>query len=109
MIHTVGPVWIAGDSDEDKMLASCYDECLKLAEANGVRTLAFPAISTGVYRYPKDLAARVAVDRVTHWLTSHSLPERVTFCCFTDDDAQVYHEILRQPDADVDAPPSEAT
>jgi O-acetyl-ADP-ribose deacetylase (regulator of RNase III) len=82
VIHTVGPVWHGGGRGEDGLLASCYRRCLELAEAHGVRTIAFPSISTGVYRFPVDRAAAIAVGTVRAWLAEHALPEQVTFCCF---------------------------
>ena len=82
VIHTVGPVWHGGGKGEDGLLASCYHRALELAEAHSVRTIAFPSISTGVYRFPVDRAADIAVATVRAWLTEHALPEQVIFCCF---------------------------
>lgn len=87
VIHTVGPVWRGGGAGEADLLASCYRESLKLAGANGVRTLAFPAISCGVYGYPWEEAARIATHTVAEWLTHPPIPpvepmERVEFVCF---------------------------
>ncbi len=95
VIHTVGPVWHGGEAGEDELLASCYDASLVLAASNGVRTLAFPAISTGVYRFPKERAARIALERTQRWLDENELPESVTFCCFSAEDAAVYEAALR--------------
>lgn len=104
VIHTVGPVWRAGDEkdetpiggcEEDALLASCYDESLHIAAANGVVSIAFPAISTGVYRFPKQRAAVIAVGRVKAWSGSNELPAHVVFCCFSDADAGVYREVIR--------------
>lgn len=83
VIHTVGPVWEDGNYGEDELLASCYRRCLELAEQQGIRTLAFPAISTGVYRFPPDRAARIAVTEVKLFLESHTSVDQVIFVCFS--------------------------
>jgi O-acetyl-ADP-ribose deacetylase (regulator of RNase III) len=82
VIHTVGPVWQGGTADEDALLASCYCESLRLAEERGCGTLAFPAISTGVYGFPADRAAGIAVDACRAWLAGHALPESVLLVAF---------------------------
>ena len=89
VIHTVGPVWHGGGHNEDALLASCYRRSLELAAENGLRSIAFPAISTGVYRFPADRAAKIAVETVRSTL-SHDAPgiERVIFCCFSADSAK---------------------
>ena len=97
VIHTVGPVWQGGGHDEVKLLASCYSECLKLAIANQVRTMAFPAISCGVYGYPADQAATVAVGIVRRFPYPTGTIERVYFCCFEDDTVTAYKKALAQP------------
>ncbi len=79
----MGPVWQDGNHGEDELLASCYRRCLELAEQQGIRTLAFPAISTGVYRFPPDRAARIAVTEVKMFLESHTSLEQVIFVCFS--------------------------
>ena len=86
VIHTVGPVWHGGGHNEDALLASCYRRSLELAAENGLRSIAFPAISTGVYRFPADRAAKIAVETVRSTL-SREAPgiERVIFCCFSAD------------------------
>jgi O-acetyl-ADP-ribose deacetylase (regulator of RNase III) len=91
IIHTVGPVWMGGSAGEDAQLASCYRSALELAAQHGLPTIAFPAISTGVYRFPPDLAARIAVGTVTAELAARprgKALERVIFCCFSEESAE---------------------
>ncbi len=82
VIHTVGPVWCGGTRGEEKLLESCYRRSLEIAGANDCRTVAFPAISTGVYGYPMDLAADVAVRTVKSFLKDHDKPRKVYLVCF---------------------------
>ncbi len=82
VIHTVGPVWRGGDANEEALLASAYRRSLEVASANGVRTIAFPAISTGVYGFPVDRAARIAVRAVASYLDGHPEFEQVQLVCF---------------------------
>ncbi len=82
VIHTVGPIWQGGGEDEEALLAGCYRNSLVLARDNGLRSIAFPAISTGVYRFPSDRAAEIAVQTVADFLAQNELPETVLFCCF---------------------------
>jgi O-acetyl-ADP-ribose deacetylase (regulator of RNase III) len=82
VIHTVGPVWNGGARRERELLASAYERSLELAVAHDLRTIAFPAISTGVYRFPADEAARIALETTARFLAASSLPELVTFVCF---------------------------
>jgi O-acetyl-ADP-ribose deacetylase (regulator of RNase III) len=82
VIHAVGPVWRGGTAGEEALLASCYRNALRLAVEHEVRSLAFPAISTGIYGYPADLAALVATREVTAFLARDARFERVVFCCF---------------------------
>jgi O-acetyl-ADP-ribose deacetylase (regulator of RNase III) len=91
VIHTVGPVWRGGTRGEDELLASCYRASLALAEEVAARTLAFPAISTGVYAFPKERAARIAVATLRHVERSTLA---VTFCCFHETDAELYRAVL---------------
>ena len=84
VIHTVGPVWHGGDSNEDALLASAYRRSLEVAAANGLRTIAFPAISTGVYGFPVDRAARIAVREVAAYLEGHPEFEHVQLVCFNE-------------------------
>jgi O-acetyl-ADP-ribose deacetylase len=93
VFHAVGPVWNGGGLGEPEKLASCYRRCLELAREHGVRTMAFPAISTGIYRYPKELAADIAV-RVCRELAEACGLERVEFCCFGEEMAEVYERVL---------------
>jgi O-acetyl-ADP-ribose deacetylase (regulator of RNase III) len=92
VIHTVGPVWQGGRAGEAGLLADCYRNALRLAVEHGVRTIAFPAISTGIYGYPKDDAARIAVDTVRAFASAPI--EEVVFCCFSEDDRERYARLL---------------
>jgi O-acetyl-ADP-ribose deacetylase len=94
VIHTVGPVWHGGDQGEPELLAACYRNCLRLAAENGVRTIAFPAISCGVYGYPLDEAARIAVREVKEFLAGDARVETVYLVCFGEDARQVYQRLL---------------
>ena len=95
VIHTVGPVWSGGNADEDRLLASCYRRSMKVAEDNGLRTIAFPAISTGVYGFPVERAAHVAVQAVASFLgTAPSIAE-VIFCCFSEEPAEAHRASFR--------------
>jgi O-acetyl-ADP-ribose deacetylase (regulator of RNase III) len=96
VIHTVGPVWHGGAHGEAELLASCYRRSIELAAAQGVATLAFPGISTGVYGYPVELAAKVAVRAVQSSLSTAPDIHEVIFCCFSPGDLQVYERILAQ-------------
>jgi O-acetyl-ADP-ribose deacetylase (regulator of RNase III) len=82
VIHTVGPVWQNGRANEEALLASCYRTSLAVAVENGIRTLAFPAISTGIYRFPADLAAKIAVRTVVEVVADEPELDKVVFCCF---------------------------
>jgi O-acetyl-ADP-ribose deacetylase (regulator of RNase III) len=89
VIHAVGPVWGGGNRNEDDLLASCYRRALALAAEHGLQSIAFPAISTGVYRFPPDRAARIAVGTIVAELAqSKGGIRQVIFCCFSDDSAQ---------------------
>lgn len=94
VIHTVGPVWQDGDSGEPEQLAACYRNTLELAAQQNIRSLAFPCISTGVYHFPADAAARIAVDSVRNTLTHLPNIERVLFCCFSEADRARYEALL---------------
>ena len=95
IIHTVGPVWRGGTNGEPELLASCYRNSLALAVKHDVRTIAFPAISCGIYGYPVDQAARVAVAETKRFLETAPSIERVLFVCFSDEVARAYEEALR--------------
>ena len=95
VIHTVGPVWNGGKNNEDELLASCYRNSLKLAVENGVKSIAFPAISTGVYRFPLERATKIAIDEVTKFLNDNEEIERVIFVAFDDTIHNCYEEKLK--------------
>lgn len=95
VIHAVGPVWHGGERDEEALLASCYRRSLEIAKKHGLETIAFPAISTGVYGFPKQPAARIAVSTVAEHIVHAELPRIVTFCCFDEVTAQFHREALR--------------
>lgn len=82
VIHTVGPVWQGGQKGEDNLLASCYRKSLELAREYDVRTIAFPAISTGAYNFPSERAARIAVSEIRKFIQENQLPEKVFLICF---------------------------
>ena len=94
VIHAVGPVWQGGKAGEPELLASCYRRSLELAVQNGLRTIAFPAISTGVYGYPVERAAEIAVSTVQAATRSAAKLDEVTFCCFSERDLETYLGLL---------------
>ena len=94
VIHTVGPIWSGGNAGEPDLLASAYRRSLQVAAAHGARTVAFPSISTGVYGYPKDLAAETALDAVSAALANLDLDE-VRFVVFGDDDLAIYQQAMQ--------------
>lgn len=92
VIHTVGPVWHGGNSNEDQLLENAYANSLKVAGENNVKTIAFPAISTGVYGFPKDRAAKIAINTIRKFLETHDMD--VTLTAFSRDDAERYRMLL---------------
>jgi O-acetyl-ADP-ribose deacetylase len=95
VIHTVGPVWRGGFNNEAVLLTSCYAKSLEIAASRQIKTIAFPSISTGIFGYPIDLAARVAIDTVQDKLSELPEIEEVIFCCFSEKDLLVYEALLR--------------
>ena len=98
VIHTVGPMWEGGGKDEEDFLENCYTNSLRLAEEHQIRTMAFPAISTGAYDFPKDQAAQIAIVTAKRFLETNELPEQVTFICF-DEDSLVLYEAVYEAEA----------
>ena len=94
VIHTVGPVWHGGHSREDDLLASCYVGSLKLAQEHGIRTIAFPAISAGVYGFPMERAARIAITETKRFLDDSELPEKIAFVCFSQRAEDIYQKVM---------------
>ena len=94
VIHAVGPVWTGGSKGEDELLASCYRRAIELCGDNNLASIAFPAISTGVYRFPADRAARIAVSTTVEALSRASSLKRVIFCCFSPDSARLHEEAM---------------
>jgi len=94
VIHTAGPVWNGGMNGEDELLASCYCNSLALAAERHIRTIAFPAISTGIYRFPLERATRIALRETLGFLERSALPERVRFVCFGPDVLAIYNDLL---------------
>lgn len=96
MIHTVGPVWQGGDHHEAERLEEAYRNSLQLALANGYQSIAFPAISTGAYGYPRAAAAEIAVNTVLKFITRRALPDQIYFVCFDEENAGLYKRLLTQ-------------
>lgn len=94
VIHAVGPVWNGGRSGEDKLLASCYRRAIELCRANNLGSIAFPAISTGVYRFPADRAAKIALATAVDALRAAPMVDHVIFCCFSRDSATLHEDAL---------------
>jgi O-acetyl-ADP-ribose deacetylase (regulator of RNase III) len=94
VIHTVGPVWNGGTLDEDDLLASCYRRSIELCQQHGLASVAFPAISTGIYRFPAERAAGIAVSAVAGMLPSAPSVTRVVFCCFSPDSGRLHEEAV---------------
>jgi len=96
IIHAVGPVWYGGGHREKEQLASAYRRCLEIAREKGLKSLAFPNISTGVYGFPKQLAAVIAISEVTHFLAENDLPEKVVFCVYDEENYIIYRTYLKK-------------
>ena len=96
VIHTVGPIWRDGGSGEQELLSSCYRESLQLAVDHQCSSIAFPNISTGIYGFPKEEAARIALTTVSDFLSAHTLPEQVIFACFDDENLEIYNRIYAE-------------
>jgi O-acetyl-ADP-ribose deacetylase len=96
VIHTVGPVWNDGKNNEEKLLSSAYSKSLELALDNKIKSIAFPNISTGIYHFPKNKAARIAVKIITEFLTTTNQIEKVIFVCFDTENYNIYNELLKQ-------------
>ena len=94
VIHTVGPVWHGGNAGESAQLVSCYRRCLEVAQENGVRTIAFPAISTGVYGYPIEEATEIAVKTCRDFLKDNTASMEVIYCCFSERDLSAYKKCM---------------
>ncbi len=95
VIHTVGPIWHGGSNNEAALLASCYQQSLEIAVENKLTSIAFPAISTGVYGYPKQQATETALNTVLEFIKQASTLEEVIFCCFSSGDADIYKQYLK--------------
>lgn len=96
VIHTVGPIWHGGNNKEDNLLADCYTNSLKLAEKKGIKTIAFPNISTGVYGFPKQRAAEIAINTVRNYSSGNTTIEKIIFVCFDNENYKIYSELLNQ-------------
>ncbi len=94
VIHTVGPVWHGGDQNEDGLLANCYRRSLGLAVGNNLTSIAFPAISTGVYRFPIERAAKIAIGMAAKFLDDNDSLEKVIFCCFGQPSVEAHEKAL---------------
>lgn len=94
VIHAVGPVWRGGHKNEAALLKGCYTTSLQIAKDLGCKTIAFPNISTGIYGYPKQQAAEIAIGAVKEFLESNDLPEKVYFVCFDEENYRIYEKLL---------------
>src|SRR5688572_15913321 len=94
IIHAVGPVWEGGNASEDEVLAKAYKNSLVLAVSNSVETIAFPNISTGVYHFPKERAAEIAIREVNEFLSNDDTIQKVIFCCYDEENFKIYHRML---------------
>lgn len=96
MIHTVGPVWHGGDRGEDEALVSCYRRAIELCQTHGLASIAFPAISTGVYRFPPDRAAQIAVSNTSDALAAAPAVKRIIFCCFSNESTWLHAQAMAE-------------
>ncbi|MEA1984203.1 MAG: O-acetyl-ADP-ribose deacetylase [Euryarchaeota archaeon] len=94
VIHTVGPVWKGGEHGEDELLSRCYQNCLLLAQEQGFRTIAFPSISTGAYRFPVERASRIVISEIVNFLGTDESIRKVVIVCFNDKAFRCYSEAL---------------
>ena len=95
IIHTVGPVWNGGKNNDDTLLANCYKNSLKLAVENKIKSIAFPAISTGIYSFPLERATKIAVNEVKKFLEKNESVEKIIFVCFDEETYSVYNKMLK--------------
>jgi O-acetyl-ADP-ribose deacetylase (regulator of RNase III) len=95
IIHAVGPIWHGGERGERQLLANCYRRSLELAATHGIKSLAFPSISTGAFRFPIALAAPIAIAEVRSFAEHADAPQEIVFCCFSTEDLRVYQGLLR--------------
>jgi O-acetyl-ADP-ribose deacetylase (regulator of RNase III) len=98
VIHTVGPVWKGGDRGEPDLLTSCYEQSLRLVTLHAIRSVAFPAISTGAYAYPLMLATEIAVTTIRRVVARDGGPDEIVFCCYSGEDYATYKRVLRTED-----------
>lgn len=96
IIHTVGPVWRGGNNGEPELLAQCYYKCMQIAADQDFNTVAFPCISTGIYKYPKILAAKIAVKICQEQLEKNDRPQKVIFCCYDQENHEIYTKTLAE-------------
>jgi len=95
VIHTVGPIWRGGNNEEDEYLAMCYENCFRLAEKYNIKTIAFPAISTGAYGFPLERATKIAITQTKKFLENNTSIEKVIFVCFDERTYECYKKILK--------------
>ena len=96
VIHTVGPVWNGGQKNEEQLLSNCYFNSLRLAVDNGCTRIAFPNISTGIYRFPKHLAAQISINAINQFLESDTTVKRITIVCFDDENFELLKQLPRR-------------
>lgn len=96
VIHAVGPVWHGGNNNEDQLLASCYHQSLKLTRHYEIKSIAFPNISTGIYGFPKERAAKIAIQTIRDFINDNQDLEQILFCCFDQENYFIYKNLLNQ-------------